>query len=150
MAFLSDLLFGSKPSSKAVYANPEQVGKTFEGLRGLIEGDLAGIASQALGGASAFGPGFQGNTGILAQKAILPYLMSLLQQSMPTVVQTPGSPGLVQTALGGLAAGAGAGLGAGIFGGGKPPLAQLTGITPQSSRMADLGILSGQSGLPRY
>lgn len=128
MGFLSDLVFGSKPSNKAVYANPQQVGQTFEGLRSLLEGDLSQIASQALGGASAFGPGFQGNTGILAQRAVLPFLMSLLQQSMPTIVQTPGSPGLFQTALGGLAGGAGVGLGAQLFGGGTPALPKLMGV----------------------
>ena len=120
--FLGDLLFGSKPSTKSFYADPERIMTAFQQMLSGMEGQLGDIGSRALGGASAFGPGFQGNTGLLAQRAVAPYLAQLMGQAVgvgtPTVMQTPGSSGLFQTALGGLMGGAGVGIGANLFGGG--------------------------------
>ena len=120
--FLGDLLFGSKPKTKKYYADPEKIMTAFQQMLSGMEGQLGDIGSRALGGASAFGPGFQGNTGLLAQRAVAPYLAQLMQQAVgvgtPSIMQTPGSTGLVQTALGNLVGGMGIGMGANIFGGG--------------------------------
>jgi hypothetical protein len=124
VSFLGDLLFGSKPKTKSYYADPDRIMSIFQQMLGGMEGQLGDIGKRALGGAASFGPGFQGNTGMLAQRAVMPYLARIMEMATgvgtPTMVQTPGSSGLVQTALSGLMGGAGIGLGAKLFGGDSP------------------------------
>ncbi len=130
MGFLSDLLLGSKPSTDQFFTDPNRTVRDLGTLSAGVNDELMQIISQAMGGLSQFGPGFQGTAGTAAGKSILPLLGQLLQSALhtstPTVVQSGGSPGLLQTALGGFAGGAGVGLGANLFGGAsKPPLSTI-------------------------
>ena len=120
--FLQKLLLGEGPSQSTQFQDPNRVMKDFGTFAGGAENQLMQIIQQAMGGLGSFGPGFQGTAGVAAGKSVLPFLAQLFQGAMqtssPIITQNPGSGGLLQTAVGGLAGGMGAGLGAKLFGGG--------------------------------
>ena len=148
--FLQKMLLGSGPSTKEHFTDPNRVMRDFGTFTEGTNDQLMQIIQQAMGGLGSFGPGFQGTAGTAAGKSILPFLGRLFQGALgtatPTIEQRPGSQGLLGSALGAFGGASGIGLAAKLFGGGGIQ----TGLGSSSSRMADLGIIPGQSGPPRF